>query len=219
MKLRSTRSSTLLEVVVSMILLSILAITFTILSLFSLTHVLAVDRRSKVQNDLSYILEHSAKQVSMAIGNAKINRTVSDGDQIVRNEKIDVDDGAAIEFYVDDAVSPSDPGDGVYGTGGDHWEAYRFRPKGTADEYQLLYCEHCSGFACASCDTGWEVLGRKVTSVTYTPYDGSVDYVDMSIEGCWDPAKITTSDECGSSDRNPRVSMKARFKMPSVSVK
>ncbi len=217
MRLRSTKSSTLLEVVISLILISILALIFAAIELVGVSHTLTVDRRAKVQNDVAYVLEHSAKQISKAIGNAKINKTTSDGDEIIKTNTIAGSDGAAIEFYVDadsngkrddDASTP--------------WRAYRFRSASAVEteRYQVWYCPSCPNAACLTCNTAWGsaqyILSKKITSVTYT-YSGANNYVDISIQGCWDKGNETIYGNCGSSDKNPKASMKARIKMPSVS--
>ena len=214
MRLRSTKSSTLLEVVISLILISMLAIIFAAIELVGVSHTLTVDRRAKVQNDVAYVLEHSAKQISKAIGNAKINITA--GDEVVNTDKIDINDGASIRFYID--VNKDGARNDTTA-----WRAYRFRPAGTAEEYQFWWCPSCSSSACGpattDCTPNWgtaNILSKKITSVTYT-YSGANNYVDISIQGCWDKGNETIYGNCGSSDKNPKASMKARIKMPSVS--
>jgi hypothetical protein len=221
MRLHSTKSFTLLEVVISLILISILVILFAAIERIGISHTLALDRYSRVQNDLTYILEHSTKQISKAIGNTKINRVSTDGDQIINTATISGD--KAIEFYVDAAADYISPGDGLYGTGGDHWRAYRFRPSTaipSSDSYQLWYCPRCSVPICDTCCAGctpsvpWgmpeNTMSKKVKDVTYD-YNPVYNYVDITIQGCWDPNQAA-------SRSNPGASMKERIKLPSVSI-
>ncbi|MEI6631959.1 MAG: prepilin-type N-terminal cleavage/methylation domain-containing protein [bacterium] len=214
MKPQNIKSFTILELLISIIILSILVVVFAAIELFSHTHVLTVDRRAKVQNDLAYIMEHSTKQIAKAIGNAQIN-----SNDIVKIGPIDGDDTEAIVFYTDankdgirndDAENPSP------------WKAYRLRmpilePEGN---YRLWWCPSCSDSTCVTCDPSWgtleNILSKRVTDVIYN-YNPANNYVDITIQGCWDPEKVTTADDCGTSDRNPSTSFTARIKMPSVS--
>jgi hypothetical protein len=214
MKQRFIRSSTIMELLVSMVILSILVIVFAAIDIMSQTHVLTVDRRARVQNDLVYILEHSTKYISKAIGNAKINKITDDGDQIIRNT-VQTGDGAAIEFYID--VN----GNGKRDDDPTPWRAYRFRSAGAANEYEFWWCPKCSSSDCDVCDPVWGVsadntLSKRVTGVTYA-YNAANAYVDVTVQGCWDPKKVTTSDNCGTSEKNPAASLTARIRMPSVS--
>jgi hypothetical protein len=212
MRLRSTKSVTLIEMVITLLLISILAIVFAAIELMGVSRLLAVDRRSKVQNDLVYILEHSTKQISKAIGNTQINTAA--GDEVVETiDKIDINDGASIRFYVDSNE------DGVRNDT-TPWRAYRFNA--TGGEYQLWYCSNCPNYACASCSSdawGTKILSSKITNANYT-YSSVNNYVNITIEGCWDPnpANVTKFGNCGSSN-NPSASMKARIKMPAVSTR
>ncbi|MFH0738282.1 MAG: hypothetical protein V2A59_00250 [Candidatus Omnitrophota bacterium] len=217
MKPQNIKSSTILELLISVIILSILVIVFAAIELFSHTHVLTVDRRAKVQNDLAYIMEHSTKQIAKSIGNAKINRTSADGDEIIKKGPIDGDDKEAIVFYIDvnkDGIRNDDVAK--------PWRAYRLRmpiaePEGN---YRLWWCPSCSDSTCLTCDPVWgtleNILSKRVTDVIYN-YNPANNYVDITIQGCWDPEKVTTDDDCGTSDRNPSASFTARIKMPSVS--
>ena len=202
---------------VALMVLSILVIVFAAIDLFTQGQVLTIDRRSKVQNELAYILEHSAKQISKAIGNTKIDRSSSDGDQIIKTDPILGD--TAIEFYAENNYN------GVRDNSGatpDNWMAYRLRPS-TADpateSYQLWYCPSCATSGCLDCTPAWgtadNILGKKVKGVTYA-YDPAGNYVDISITGCWDPSGSATNVECGTSDRNPSTSMSTRISLPLV---
>src|SRR3989338_5081842 len=62
------KSITLLELLIAITLLSVIVLGFTSIDLFSRYHVLTADRRAKVQNEASYVLEHMAKEMVRAIG-------------------------------------------------------------------------------------------------------------------------------------------------------
>jgi len=65
---RRTRGITLLELLVSLVLLSIITIGLSSIDLFGRFHVISSDRRAQVQNALSYVLEEMSKDVIRAKG-------------------------------------------------------------------------------------------------------------------------------------------------------
>ena len=218
MRPQAAKASTILELLISLIVLSILVVIFVAIDLFSHSHVLTVDRRSKVQNDLAYIMEHSTKQIGKSIGNAKINKISADGDDLVKVSTIFMgDDTAKIAFYIDVDADGSRDDDAAI-----PWRGYRLRSVNSADSAQLWWCPNCTdGSSCNTCNPAWgtaeNILSKKITSATYT-YNAANNYVDMTVEGCWDPASnVTTTDACGSTDRNPNATLTGRIKMPSVS--
>jgi len=66
---KNTKSVTLVELMVSILAVSIMILSFYSLETYSHKQVMAADRRSKVQNSLSYCLEHMTKYVQQANGN------------------------------------------------------------------------------------------------------------------------------------------------------
>jgi type II secretory pathway pseudopilin PulG len=67
------KSLTLIELLVSIIILSIMVLTIYGIYTFSQSQVLNADRRTKVQNELSYALEHMSKYVQQANGSLSRN--------------------------------------------------------------------------------------------------------------------------------------------------
>ena len=59
---------TLLELIIAISLLGVVALAFTSIQSFSQYHAIGSDRRAKVQNELSFVLEHIAKNVQRASG-------------------------------------------------------------------------------------------------------------------------------------------------------
>ena len=220
MKLHFSKSSTLIELIASLAILSILVIVFGIIDLFSHRNTLSADRRARVQNSASYVLEHHVKEISRAIGNEIID--AASGGVINRGT---ISGDTAIRAYVDLDASDLDasgqpPGDGQRGIGGDRWIAYRFRPASAPvlERYQIWLCPDCTDASCVTCNSGWNtnVLSRHITAVDYN-YTSGNNYVDVELTACWDPNHTTTPDGCGSSDNNPSVSLRTRIKMPAVS--
>lgn len=66
-------SLTLMELLVSIVIISIMVLTIYGIYTFTQTQVLNADRRTKVQNELSYALEHMSKYVQQANGSLSRN--------------------------------------------------------------------------------------------------------------------------------------------------
>jgi Tfp pilus assembly protein PilE len=66
------KSMTLIELMVSVVIVGVIMLSIQSISIFSWDRLINSDRRSKVQNELSYALEHMSKYVQLATGN--INR-------------------------------------------------------------------------------------------------------------------------------------------------
>jgi len=63
------KSVTLVELIIAIVLLSVMVIGFSSIETFSRYHVLSADRRVKLQNNVSYALDHMTKHIAQAIGN------------------------------------------------------------------------------------------------------------------------------------------------------
>lgn len=215
MRQRTNKAFTLVELTVTLILLSILVMVFAMIDLFSQAQVLTVDRRSKIQNDVTYCLEHSVKQISRAIGNTRINYSSSPGDGGAVIKTDDINGGRGIEFYRDTDANGKRDDDGST-----PWSAYNFAPTSpTSYPNYLLYCYQCLNSACSSCNSdSWtaNILSKKITDASYT-YNPSGNYVEISVTGCWDPDQSKTHIACGASDKNPQVTMSTRVRLPAVS--
>ncbi|MDD5690964.1 MAG: hypothetical protein PHC37_04640 [Candidatus Omnitrophica bacterium] len=59
----------LIELIVAIVLMSLVLLGFFSIELFSRHHVISTDRRAKVQNEISYAIEHMGKYVQRANGN------------------------------------------------------------------------------------------------------------------------------------------------------
>ncbi len=63
------KSVTLVELLIAVTLISLVALGFSSLDIFSRYHVISADRRSKLQNELSYALEDVHKNLLYGTGN------------------------------------------------------------------------------------------------------------------------------------------------------
>jgi len=203
------KSLTLIELLIAVSIFSLIVVGFSNIDTFSRYHVISSDKRAKLQNDASYVLEHMAKEIAKAIGNERINGSESVVD-IVDNPN-----DKSIEIYIDASGNGkretpiNNPG-----ATEDHWIAYRYDATG-GDKNQIRYCGRCRNDNCNfnQCLDSVDILSRKIAS--FTPaYSSGNDYVEVQLTACWDPDGSPVA--CGSLD-NPALSMKNRIYIPAVS--
>lgn len=197
------RGLTLLELMIALVLLSLVVTVFYQLQIFTHQNVLIADRRSQVQNEVSFILEHMSQNIKNAIGNTAL---VGPSNQVVN---VDTTSGAErLSVYIDASGDGArqDPTNNP-AVDRDHWISYR-RP---ADSNEIEFCGRCqTDSSCGSCMDTREVLGRRVTE--FDPvYTVGNNFVDVTITARFDP-----STPAGVSD-NPQVSMQAGIAMLGVS--
>ncbi len=191
---------TLLELLIAISLLVVIVLGFSSIDLFSRYHVMSSDRRAKLQNDASYVLEHMAKNIGQGIGD--INNSTVDPSDIVSDTAIKVwVDGNP---YASPAVSPNGRRDAYPD---DRQIAYRYRTTGS-EQYQFWYYAVCRGPNCnQSGSTSPEVLSSKITNFTRTPAD---NYVYIQVTARWQPDQAASVD-------NPEITLRNRINMPAVS--
>ena len=61
---------TLLELIIAITLLGVIVIGFSSIELFSRSQVLSTDRKTQVQNEVSYALEHMSRNVLQGVGDS-----------------------------------------------------------------------------------------------------------------------------------------------------
>jgi hypothetical protein len=76
MSQRLIKSVTLLELLISLSLLGLLVLGISTLNTFSSYQVISTDRQARLQNEISLVLRHMAKNIRQAIGDVS-NTTVS----------------------------------------------------------------------------------------------------------------------------------------------
>lgn len=195
---------TLLELLISIILLTVIAIALTNIDIFGRFHVITSDRRAKLQNEVSYALEHMVKHIGMAVG---------DFDQVpVDISAIGADQ--AIRVWVDTN------GNGMRDDATlDKQIAYVYDAANNQFNYYANYTDAPAVFETITKQvimpdfTGYAAQ-PPAPPQTYKVYDSANNYVDVVITACWDPDGIPYA--CGTAD-NPTVTMHNRIIMPSVS--
>jgi Tfp pilus assembly protein PilW len=205
------KAVTLLELLISIVLLSIIVFGFANIDFFSNAQVNLASRRAKLQNEVSFALSHMAKNVSMAIGNEKI-----DGANLVAWRNVAGDDRTRV--YIDaNENGQREPPKGSPGPTEDHYIIYQLFSSGP-DIYRIRYCNRCQNGTCNfdDCMDGVETLtGPYIADFNPTLNKAAGvlqdNLVTMGITACWDPATAESVD-------NPCVTMSSSIKMPSVSV-
>ena len=189
-KLRQKKSVTLLELLIAISLLFVVLSGLTSIDLFSRNQVLTSDRRIKLQNEVSYTLEHMSKNIARAIGGK--------GTSII--DRVAISGDSAIKVRIDSnfPYGQLDPGDIQI--------AYRYN----LSSHQIWYYKDWTN----SSDS-YEILAPHISSDfsnDFVIYDSANNFIDITIVSCWDPAQAT----CGEPD-NPSIKMRTRVKMPSIS--
>ncbi|MFA5357156.1 MAG: hypothetical protein WC301_07155 [Candidatus Omnitrophota bacterium] len=162
MRPRLKKSLTLTELLISVCILSIIAIGFTSIEIFSRYHVINADRRIKTQNDASFVLRHMTNEITRAIGSASqspISVTTIEEDPAVI---IWID-------YNENGMRDSAPTDRQI--------AYRYR--GDPD-YEFRYYSDYSGSP-----SSYEVISKKAYGFTRSSTD---NYLEVELQFCYSPS-------------------------------
>lgn len=178
---------TILELIMSLVLLSFVILGFNSFTMFSRSQVLGADRRMKIANNVFYVLEHMQKYISRGIGS--------------RNDTcVDIAGSPArirIRWYKNGLSGPSPS----------KYLAYYYKPSGGGAYDLKFFADYpASGWS----SSGGEVISANITLLGFSWMD---NYIQVNITGCYDPSQIST---CGS-ELNPNVTMYSRIKMPAVS--
>ncbi|MCM8797489.1 MAG: prepilin-type N-terminal cleavage/methylation domain-containing protein [Candidatus Omnitrophica bacterium] len=185
----------LIEMLVTLVLLSILVLGVSSIDVFSHYHLFTADRRAKLQNEVSYLLEHMAKNLLLAIGNPALGESVVDTSSPVSGYS------SALHVYVDANASGSRDTD-------DYWVAYGFNNSVGA----VRYCGNCSGNPCTTCNIEWENISTRISSCSWN-YDTSANYINVTVVSCWD---LTQAKYPCNTSNNPQITMNSTIKLPSV---
>jgi len=188
----------LLELIIAIAILSAMILGINSISIFTRNNVVTADRRAKLQNDVSRILDHVSRMATLAIGNESVNGA---------NSAIVAGTGT-LDIFVDsnqngtrDSVSAAN----------DHWIYYNR----DINNNNFNYCDTCLTTDCsASCDGASDIVATNITDFTVTKAANfsTGNFVEISVTACYNPALT-----CGTVD-NPSVTMSARVSLPGVSV-
>ncbi|MFA5118068.1 MAG: prepilin-type N-terminal cleavage/methylation domain-containing protein [Candidatus Omnitrophota bacterium] len=186
----SKRGFSLVEVIITSLLISGIILTVASLHLYSIYHVRYTDRTVKVQNDLGFVLAHMQTRFLDAIGNE-----IYDGADAV----IALTTGAGGYLLVRPYVDLNHNG---------------IRDEGSRAAYE--FSGNILRYRASPADA-WEELSTCITRFTLTKVGASMinNYAVVDITGCFDPDGAPHP--CGSNE-NPEVTMRTNVFLPAVSV-
>ena len=187
---------TLIELLITVILIGMLVLALVSIQRFSVHHMIASERRAKLQNEGYIILEQMTKSLLNATGDI-INPAV----RIYPNPT-----GIAIRVDRNNPPTPQNYSD-------DNITAYR-----NNTGYRLEYCDGLTGSTypatlnSAACPTGgWQEILNRLRDFAITTADNNTTIVINFSIVRYDPANPQTSED------NPEVNMTTRVHMPSAS--
>lgn len=196
MSRNNTRSITLLELNVSIIAVSVMVLTIYGIYTYSQSQTINTERRSKVQNELGYALEHMTKYVQQANGdtnNPPIKAYPNSGTQTGFQARLDFNDPQTPSNLADDA-----------------WVGYYLSGN-------TLYAV-CTGTGCSFAS---EVLSERIISNFvsgimpndpangyYVSIDASGNLVEVGLVGRYKPTEAYST---ATRTLNPQVEMKTKI--------
>ncbi|MBN1912841.1 MAG: type II secretion system protein [Candidatus Omnitrophica bacterium] len=195
MRPHSNKATTLLELIIAVILLGILVVGLSSIETFSRRHLRTTDQRTRLQNDLSYLLEHMARNINHAIGLSS--------ETVVLDPSPCSGGDCRITVFIDN-LSATDPDLLGMRDSADYNISYSFNSSSHTVYYYKNYVDEFSSK---------EVVASNIE--TFMPsYSDTNNYIEVNASACWDPSLGT----CGEEIRNPQVDMNNRIEMPAVSI-
>ncbi len=193
----SIKSITLIELLVSIVILSIMVLIIYGIYTFSHSQVLNADRRTKVQNELTYALEHMSKYVQQANGDTN-NPPIK-----VYPNPPETQTGFQVRVDFNNPQTPSSLAD-------DAWISYYLSGN--------ILTAACSGTGCPFVS---EALSNRVianfidgimpnspTDGFYVKIDSSGSLVDIGLVGRYKPTEDTS---LATRFTNPQVEIKTKI--------
>jgi len=159
----------LLELLIAVALISVIILAVTSIDMFGRRQALDSDRRAKLQNEITFILEDMTKKISKAAGNELAQGKDSVIQHIYRSSAIP--GGSCfptlfLNFHADtnnDAIA-------------DIWQGYNFN----CATHILRFCANCSGDSsnwCSSCSSSWETLSSdRINFIAVAKNSAEADY-------------------------------------------
>jgi hypothetical protein len=179
------------ELLIGVVLLGLIVLGLSGIELFCRYHFVASDRKVKVVNQATYLLEHMTKNIGQGIGT--VNEPPVDG---TAQPPFDTSIRAVIDSN-QNAIRDAD----------DLTVAYMFQ----RSTHEVFYYPDFN----AAAGHG-EKLGTQIRDFTVSVPANNI--VEVNLTACWDASvPDSSSKHCGTPD-NPGVSMQTRIYLPSVSI-
>ncbi len=200
---------TLIETLIGIVLLSVIIIGFFNIEYFARAQVLFADRRVKVHNEAIILMEHMAKNLSLAIGNIPINGINGNIDTNVF-DITPINGDVGIVAYID---GPAANGDGLRGAN-DYRIGYRYRGAGppATERYQVWFYP---AYVTIGNHGPSEVIASDVTNLVFTT-SANNNFIGVDATFCFDAVDNLAT--CGTA-ANPSENLSANIALPMVSVR
>lgn len=187
-----TRSMTLLELVVALVLLTGVVMGAFGVSFFANNQVIQSERGVKVQNEAAIVLAHMTRNISQGIGDV-IDPPVNTAD---------IGGDTAIQVFIDSNLN------GVQDAA-DNRVAYRY------DNNEIRFCPQCGNNPCTNCNPNWnstEIISNRIVPVNPVIFNfvPGNNFIEVQITARYNPAQAQSA-------VNPEVTLTTRIKMPAVS--
>ena len=197
-RLGNIKCTTLVELLIAIMVVAIMVLSFYSLETFSHSQVMNADRRSKVQNNLSYCLEHMSKYVQQAVGN-KDNPAITlypttPGAKTGFQIRVDFNDPQTPANLTDDALVYYTLSGNTLSTGC------------TGTTCGSLVAEALSNKIVANFNNS--VLPASPTDGFYVVVDPLGNFVDVGLVGRYYPDRVSTP---ATRLTNPQVAIKTRL--------
>lgn len=203
---KNSRAITLVELIVSIVIVSIMVLTVYSIYSYSHSQVLNAERRTKVQNELAFILEHMSKYVEQANGNT-LNPPIKAYPDAVTPT------GFQTRVDFNDPQTPSDLTD-------DAWVSYSLSGNTLSAACTAEAAGTCGAFINESLSD--KIIANFVSGTMpndpasgfYVSIDSSGNIVEVGLVGRFKPTEAVTTE---TRLLNPQVEMKAKMLSNSAS--
>lgn len=189
----NSRAITLMELLIAAFLISVIALAIGNIEIFSRYHVTASERRAKLQNEISFTLDHMNKNITNAIGTILSPAVIREANGV--RVRVDSNGNGQIDAT-------------------DRWIAYRHFNLGAQDSEIRFYnnitaspgsYEKISNKILQGAQ-GFEILG-----IFNAANQLNDSFLEVKIIGRWISSDPPSQD-------NPEITMRTRIHMPSVSI-
>lgn len=176
------KAVTLVELLIAVVLISLIALGFSSIDIFSRHHVISADRRAKLQNELAYALEDIQKNVSQGVGNYNDPSLVQ------------LANGFQVRTDINSPATPQDLSD-------DTWISYTLSGNQLSSSSSGVLASHIlSGVAFASLPSDPNAINNGF----YILFSDNNTVVEVGLASRWRPNEALSVD-------NPQASMKSRL--------
>ncbi|MFH1504267.1 MAG: hypothetical protein ABIH08_02610 [Candidatus Omnitrophota bacterium] len=182
------KTLTLVEIIIAIVLLAVIVLSASAFDFVSRGFLYSADRKAKVLNEFTYVIDHFSKYIPLATGHMDLNDPNSQGLKVVGTTII-------IRADISDGITRAPIG--TPDLSDDLWVSYRVNGNNL---------EFCSNFdkSAGTCNIGWEILTDRFIDLGFSISDpatnsGIVDITNLALR--YDPTIAADSRD------NPEVTI------------